>query len=278
MLLPYLEEQNLAYLYDLKYPWENQMPEVVSAPLAIYACPSSDLDNPIIDPLLTYFIQTFDLTTSGDMGFGRADYVVCKGVSDAWCTTPQQVPAAERGIFDLNWAVKLKKITDGMSRTMAVGEAAGGQRWPLAIPKPDPQSRNTVYGADTKGQNRTAHQAWASGEPIEDFILGVQGDVVVGAIAACTLEPLNKSPVTPGMYMTADKTNCVKSIPAAGGSDGAMMAGGPHLTPNFRSDHPGGGSFLFADGSVHFLREDIDLLLYQQLSSMAGGETVTIPD
>ena len=35
MLLPYLEEQNLAYLYDLKYPWENQMPEVVSAPLAI---------------------------------------------------------------------------------------------------------------------------------------------------------------------------------------------------------------------------------------------------
>ena len=98
------------------------------------------------------------------------------------------------------------------------------------------------------------------------------------AIAACTLEPLNKSPVTPGMYMTADKTNCIKSIPAAGGSDGAMMAGGPHLTPNFRSDHPGGGSFLFADGSVHFLREDIDLLLYQQLSSMAGGETVTIPD
>jgi prepilin-type N-terminal cleavage/methylation domain-containing protein/prepilin-type processing-associated H-X9-DG protein len=278
LLLPFLEEQSLHNMYDQRYPWEFQPAEVISAAIPVYACPSSACDNPFVDPIMTYFIQVFDNTPSGNLGFGRADYVVCKGVSDAWCTSPQLVPAAERGIFDLNWGVKLKKITDGLTRTIAVGEAAGGDRWPLARPLTDMISRWQAFGVDTAGQIRTARQAWACGEPIEDFILGVEGDVVVGAIAACTLEPLNKSPVTPGMYATAQKTNCVKSIPAATGLRGAIVAGGPHLTPNFRSDHPGGGNFLMADGAVRFVREEIDLLLYQQLSTMAGGEVAEVPE
>jgi hypothetical protein len=32
-----------------------------------------------------------------------------------------------------------------------------------------------------------------------------------------------------------------------------------------------------ADGSVRFIVENIDLLLYQQLSTMAGGEKVNLP-
>ena len=52
---------------------------------------------------------------------------------------------------------------------------------------------------------------------------------------------------------------------------------GTHMSPNFRSDHPGGGNFLFADGSVHFLHEDIDMLTYQQLSTIFGDEVVDVP-
>jgi prepilin-type processing-associated H-X9-DG protein len=45
----------------------------------------------------------------------------------------------------------------------------------------------------------------------------------------------------------------------------------------FRGDHPGGVNFLFADGSVHFLANGIDLVTYQALSTRAGGEIVSEP-
>jgi prepilin-type N-terminal cleavage/methylation domain len=42
----------------------------------------------------------------------------------------------------------------------------------------------------------------------------------------------------------------------------------------FRSQHKGGAQFLMADGSVHFLSENINFDLYQDLSTRDGGETV----
>ncbi|MBI3837233.1 MAG: DUF1559 domain-containing protein [Planctomycetia bacterium] len=280
MLLPYFEEQNLSNLYNFDTAWEelDQSPLVISKVLPIYICPSSTLDNPYIDSVMDLLIQAADHSPAGTMGFGRTDYVFCKGITDAWCVTPKLVPQSERGLFDLNWAVPLRRVSDGTSKTIAIGEGAGGAKWPLAKPYTDPASRSTPFGIDSSGQLRTAYQAWASGEPIEDFALSFKPDLVVAAIAACTLEPLNKSPVTPGVYTVAKKKICDKSLPAAAGIKGGAFGGGPHLTPNFRSDHPGGGNFLFADGSVHFLPEGVDMLVYQQLSTMAGAEIAVIPE
>ena len=36
--------------------------------------------------------------------------------------------------------------------------------------------------------------------------------------------------------------------------------------------------FLFCDGSVHFLNEDISPTMYQQLSTIAGEEVVDVPE
>ena len=49
------------------------------------------------------------------------------------------------------------------------------------------------------------------------------------------------------------------------------------ITSGFKSNHPGGGHFVFADGSVHYLNEDIDFELYNFLGSRAGGEPVSLP-
>ena len=40
----------------------------------------------------------------------------------------------------------------------------------------------------------------------------------------------------------------------------------------FGSRHPGGVNFMMADGSVHFVSETIDFMLYGDLGTVAGGE------
>ncbi|MBN1588928.1 MAG: DUF1559 domain-containing protein [Pirellulales bacterium] len=42
----------------------------------------------------------------------------------------------------------------------------------------------------------------------------------------------------------------------------------------FGSRHPDGAQFCFADGSVHFLSEEIGMPVYQALGSIDGGETI----
>lgn len=43
----------------------------------------------------------------------------------------------------------------------------------------------------------------------------------------------------------------------------------------FKSRHPGGANFLFADGSVHFLKSSISRVTYAALGSRNGGEVVS---
>ena len=43
----------------------------------------------------------------------------------------------------------------------------------------------------------------------------------------------------------------------------------------FVSMHPGGGNFLFSDGSVHFLKTSISMPTYCALGSRAGGEVIS---
>jgi prepilin-type processing-associated H-X9-DG protein len=43
----------------------------------------------------------------------------------------------------------------------------------------------------------------------------------------------------------------------------------------FKSRHPGGANFLFADGSVHFLKQSISMPTYCALGSRNGGEVIS---
>ncbi|MEZ6058407.1 MAG: DUF1559 domain-containing protein [Planctomycetaceae bacterium] len=59
--------------------------------------------------------------------------------------------------------------------------------------------------------------------------------------------------------------------PNSNGSGGV-----PHLD-DFSSRHPGGAHFALGDGHVTFISENINHALYQQLSTIAGGESVQVP-
>ncbi|NLE38192.1 MAG: DUF1559 domain-containing protein, partial [Pirellulaceae bacterium] len=44
----------------------------------------------------------------------------------------------------------------------------------------------------------------------------------------------------------------------------------------FKSLHPGGAQFLMGDASVHFFPEFIDYRLFNELGTIAGGETASL--
>ncbi len=44
----------------------------------------------------------------------------------------------------------------------------------------------------------------------------------------------------------------------------------------YKSLHPGGAQFVLADGSVHFIQENIDTISYRALSTRDGGEIATL--
>ncbi len=46
---------------------------------------------------------------------------------------------------------------------------------------------------------------------------------------------------------------------------------------SFRSRHPGGLQFAFADGSVHFIPNAISLPVYRAMATIQGGEVVEVP-
>jgi prepilin-type N-terminal cleavage/methylation domain-containing protein/prepilin-type processing-associated H-X9-DG protein len=308
MMLPYFEEAGLKGVYVNKQSWWMQGVDVVAKVIPVFACPSDGMDNPIVDGTLKLL---FNAGVQGNMynTFGKTNYVFCKGVTDAWCLaggssppTPgtQSMPWNDRGMFDMNFAINARKIGDGLSNTLAMGEGACGPNWQLDC-KPggqytpgsitynnmtgqitDTRNQNAPY-TDTRGQIRVAENAWVSPQVPWTALL-TQGLFTAGNVA-CTLEPINKNPVTMCMVESTSVNNCGKSGPNAPGTRltgtgyGANPAqGAAHLTSNFRSDHAGGCNFLMADGAVRYLSESIDMLLYQQLSTINGGEIVVVPE
>jgi prepilin-type processing-associated H-X9-DG protein len=181
--------------------------------------------------------------------------------------------------------VPIRKITDGTSNTIAMGEAASGPNWPLSNAPASDTSRTSIAGADKYGQMMNAYQSWLIAMPGFSQITMV--GLWVSCPLSCTLEPINKNPVTSAtanssqLVAAMSPTACNKSLPGAVGTPtsttqaSCITAGsncGPHTAPNFRADHSGGCNFLFADGSVHFLNDSIDMLTYQRLSTMMGND------
>lgn len=260
-LLPYIEEVGVAKRYDSSKPWYQQDAAVASTPIGTFVCPSvQGLDNPAFDKFLDYMAQTLGLPIGG--WFGRTDYALCKGANDAFCRCPEKIPDSERGMFDYNLRTRQKHLLDGTSRTMAIGEAAGGPHWALCqnpgctapdLPEPFPRLSDGPY---------TARQPWIGGGNVGSVFNAYH--YASGGHFACTLEPLNKWPVTHFLFDDSAGVDDCRGT--------ASNPGNTHRVPNFRSDHPEGGNFLFADGSVHFLAEDINLNVYRAMSTVAGRE------
>lgn len=242
MLLPHLEQTNLAAGYDRNRPAIMQSPDVARAVIPVFVCPSNSMDNP--------------WTAPGGKILGATNYLYCRGANGSWCDTAGET-RPRRGLFAFAFDGSseadsgLDDIRDGSSNTIAMGEGAGGDRWLLC------HGAGCSVPFQGSSGSQPANASWMIGGIGSPFRLR-QGRLVAG-IWGTTAEPMNKRPVT-DTFFQAPFDDC------RDGSDGGL-----HSTSNFRSDHPGGVNFLFADGSVHFLYETMDQAAYEQLSTIDEG-------
>ncbi len=290
-ILPYLEESSLNSIYNQDIPWYDQPPRpndpalknvhVGDIAIAMFNCPSTGEPNPYVyEPLKG------PLGNNRNANFGTTDYAYCKGNTDAYCVDMKSIvpglgslevkPGPVRrdlnGIFNLAWGASIKKISDGTSKTIAMGEASGDPRWKVC------HLRGCTQLAPGY-ENSYAWFPWIAGQPNSTSYYGQLGPLA--SIFAATVEPMNKNPVTDSFISSSTLTSLNPALACADSRgapytypDATGTNVGTNSASNFRSDHAGGCNFLMADGSATFLPESIDMVVYQAKSTIAGGEVV----
>lgn len=221
LVLPYLEEQalfdscggpdDLDAIWKYNGLWKNlpnRVAAVASRPAA-YTCPSSAS-------------EPFAEEYRDDTAAGTGDYAFVHGKrGPSWMNEDGSnftVKLHNTGAFNYLTRVKLRRITDGLSKTMFVGE---------------------VLEAHTKyNQN-----IWTIGMRVRDSL-------------RMTENPLNTPP------NSQDATALFEF-------DGSSAL---YFNAAFGSEHPSGGNFVYGDGHVEFIAEDIDDELYQ------SGSTINCQD
>ena len=263
-LLPYFEEGSLHSIYDQNEQWENQRDGVAATSISIFKCPSSSASNPFVNPLLK------DWSAGGV--YGIAEYAFSMGYTDAFCIRgqgePGRIPKSQKGMFNVAFGASIRQITDGTSKTIALGDASGDPKWKVCHKA---NCTTASLAPDPSGEVPVATTGWIIGEPNSSAWFTVLGPK--SSTYGCTIEPMNKTPVTDtfldvGQY-AADN---IVSRSNPNHYCKASFEGGAHAVSNFRSDHPGGCNFVMADGSVSFLNEGIDMNAYRARSTIAGDD------
>jgi prepilin-type N-terminal cleavage/methylation domain-containing protein/prepilin-type processing-associated H-X9-DG protein len=269
-LLPYFEQAALHGLYDQRKQWEKQPTGVASTVIPIFKCPSSSAPNPMVNDLLE--------VVANQSTYGVAEYAFCMGATDAFCVrpgaivNPGEIPASQQGMFNIAWGASIRQITDGTSNTIAIGEASGDPRWKLCHLAGCDES-DLALGPS--GEEPTASMGWIIGEPNSTAFYPTLGPT--GGTYGCTVEPINKYPLTDTFADLTQYTTDFNAFRAnvPGHYCKPSYEGGSHAVSNYRSDHPGGANFLMADGSVSFVSESIAMPVYRARSTISGDEVAT---
>jgi prepilin-type processing-associated H-X9-DG protein len=148
--------------------------------------------------------------------------------------------------------ISFKQVTDGTSKTLLLGERTY-------------QIRAWMIGAYWRGRKDPAVNPRLNPQPPPD---GPQPKAALFAIKNLSEWPINHDPF---VACYKDHQNALGDRPEV-----------PDSTPRsiyvndlpFGSRHAGGANFAFGDGSVSFLRDDIDFYVYWALGSRNGEETV----
>ena len=235
-ILPFMEKGTLASQVDLDVrAMDWPNTQVISKPVASYQCPSDNADGRAL---------------SG--AFSRSNYVTSYGPTYKYplgATMPQAGspgrPASELdngAAFRDEVGRQMRHFIDGTSQTVMVSEVRSGQVDQMN-PKADIRG---LWGLNFGGSYYLHHETPNSSAPDET------------RIEWCDANSEAWTRVAP----------CVVVAPISGDPDVAMRFAA-------RSYHPGGVNTLFADGHVGFSTDEVDLSVWQALSTIDGGEEIS---
>jgi len=253
MLLPHIDQGSASAQIDSRAPiWEPSSAHLVGLNLPLFLCPSStDSGRPVVvrnesgNPLLIDGRQ---------ISLGRSHYVASHGQESCW----GECGASRQGVIFTN-------IYNSTTRTVTingdVSRVADG-----------PFYRNS--------KTRIAHVRDGTTNTIflGEHSSSLSDKTWVGVVPGAFSHPKFRSPEN-GPDAAATMT-LVHAGPSGGELD---ITGFPIIHPvNFPtfhvgqmySDHPGGGHVCMGDGSVRFISENIDLILFAELSSIAEREAI----
>jgi len=273
LILPFIEESQISEEAIEKYTssanpdaYGSAMDSLNSLLLPMYLCPS--------DPDLKYQQEKYGTTDSaknrkgmsyaGVMGsyFSRTGDYGSKTtkVTGKYCVWANPIPDDllgpnnYDGLLIQGWPVKVHQCTDGMSKTLMIGERTYQIRaWMIGAystgaQDPPRDRRNPAATPPVGPQPATAFFACKN---VNDVAL------------------LNHDPYT-GQYIGHD--NNLGDRPPV--PDSTPRSVSCNNLP-FGSFHSGGVNFSFGDGSVQFLSDSLDTKLYLAMGSRNGDETVT---
>ena len=221
-MLPYMEQATAYDRLDLSLSIKAPINlEVALQAAPLFICPSysgGSVDAITPDPDSEWLVSTYN-GVAGAMpqsASGNQDSYM-RPFSDSLCREYYI-----NGVFYPYSKTRIRDISDGTSKTLAIGE------------------RNNELRVWTRGS----------------FYLGnvLSPSMVCSASAKNVTKPINADP----------------NIWDFGGSNRTLFFNELY----FGSEHPGGAQFVYADGSVHFLNDEISMDTYRSLATRNGGEMV----
>jgi prepilin-type N-terminal cleavage/methylation domain-containing protein/prepilin-type processing-associated H-X9-DG protein len=184
--------------------------------------------------------------TNYNLSFGDNYAALPLGCSSAWETVPILTPMP--GVFRRGW--------DGFWGT-APNTANG---------LPSLAGGGTMRGFSDYRTGQTA--------TVQSVTDGMSNTILVGEVLPwqdANNEMYGFTGIASGTTMPI---NLFTGLPYAGFGC-TMGTRASYYIRGFKSSHPGGANFLFADGSVHFLKASINPITYNGLGSRAGNEVIS---
>lgn len=245
-ILPQLEQANLQQLIDWRFDYSVQA-AVCRTRIPTYLCPSEPKDQIRLDPKPSDpNFSHYPLNYGGNMG--------------EWFVFNPLNGAVGTGVFAPNGNTNFASIADGTSNTIAFSEVKawtpyvrdGGNPNTLNVASPAKPSEIVRLSGSFKVDS--GHTEWV------DARVHQSGFTTTFA------------PNTLVSYLNSGKTY---DIDFNSSREGFSTTGITYAAVTSRSHHTSGVNANFADGSVRFISQSIELSTWRSLGSRAGGEVVS---
>lgn len=259
LILPYIEQTNVlnagsAGGYNIKLDWYDPVNRPASASvIPMYVCPSNPRNPGTIDTTQLGSSDRTLVASNGDWFPATTDYMAVNRTTQTaavWNAVTNNLPVypgneAVLGMMASNRFTRFATVTDGLSNTIMVAEAAGRpSRYEMG-------KALEAYAAGTFGTPSTAYINGAWAQP--GNVIAVDGASVQTVSGILRAFNLSASNVTVGTRCTLNCTN-----------QGEIYA-----------FHSGGANITAGDASTRFLAATTDLKTLYLMVARSDGEVIS---